>query len=150
MQMFDALSVNRCAPLVRHYGYRVDEFLDRAIYHFSHAVGLAARSWREFEDYCRKLHGPIVHPDAAVDPAPGEAAGDAPGFNLFLVHNAPIAFEITNKALTAGFHGYGAATSRSDHTFANQALTPGLNLYLADGSSHNHTFANEAISESQK
>ncbi len=112
VHLFDPKSVFEHQRLLALYGARPEAFLDRENYHFSEACTVAARSWRAFEDECRRRHGLIEHPPMDN------------GLHLYMAATSRSDLTFANRALTPGLHLYLADGSQQNHLVANQALTP--------------------------
>jgi hypothetical protein len=163
VKMFDAPSVMAAAPIIRALNLSIDPFLNRDLYHHSLAVACAARSWRTFEDWCRRRWGPIELPKRDARDGLGvyladsnegnhrtanHALGD-PGLKLYYADNTATNHRPANRAIgEPGLNLYLAAASASVHVEANAGLTdPGMKLYLAAGAENVHKIVNKALSD---
>jgi hypothetical protein len=65
-QVGDRESIYKIAPYIRQYGGDPEDFADRARYHRSKIIPIAAASWRGFELFLRRKHGDIPLPARAT------------------------------------------------------------------------------------
>lgn len=139
--LFDGAMLRRHRNLLARYGGTVEEFSDRKTYHHSSACRVSIRSWRAFEDWCRRRHGPIHLPGSAdgirlylastggdlsqgrvdAQDAAVEEMAKASGFRLYA---ADAAIELHETA-NAGLHLYAAGTSTAAHKIANSTIGTG-------------------------
>jgi hypothetical protein len=118
-QVGNRASVMKVAPIIRDHGFDPNVFADRAIYHRSHAVKLAAVTWHRFEAFLRQRHGAISIPKRDDGLHLYHAQADKAQMNEF----------------TDGMHIYFADTSIG----VNQRdAAEGLHLYLAAGNGSNN------------
>lgn len=61
----DRASIYKVADQIRRYGGDPEDFADRKRYHRSKVIPIAAASWRDFEMFLRRKHGPVALPDRA-------------------------------------------------------------------------------------
>jgi len=89
VQISDPDDVLRHETLIRHYGYEPAQFLDKRLYSWRYATEIAARSWREFESFMRKVHGPVPHPSGT----------DLPGPHIYLAATCDQLHHVANRSI---------------------------------------------------
>lgn len=116
-QVGNKASVMKVAALIRDHGSDPSIFADRAKYHRSHAVKVAAITWHRFEKFLRARHGAISIPGKPTTPD---------GLNLYLANTSTTDPQLA----TEGLHLYHASSSTTEI----RQGTEGLHLYLAQAS----------------
>lgn len=91
LRLFEPDGLIGAADLMAHYGFRPEQFIDRKNYHFSDTLALSVRSWRAFEDQCRRRWGEIEGPGAV-------------GLNIYLADGSEPNHVFANQALTGEAH----------------------------------------------
>jgi len=79
-QVGDRPGVYACADLIRSYGFDPETYVNRDLFHRSHAIALTAESWRQFERFLQNRHRSSWRP--TLGSGPSVYLADGAGSNL--------------------------------------------------------------------
>jgi len=104
-RLFNPQSVAKRAEIIRFYGGDPERLKSRDGYRYSYIAALSARSWQQFELYCRLRHGEIG--------LPGQSGG---------LHAHMAMAPSDGERLRAGLHLYLADSNTTNHRYAIEGI----------------------------